>query len=313
MVGNITLLSLVGEQAAPILLPIYELQPARVVLAATSKTSGVSERLERFLKQHRFNASTVYIDPYDPKLAYDALKEKVGGRHGVGSGAQLVGNFSGGTKTMAMALQLFLRDFQESQLCYLRSDGSANLLYFFDPKSLEPIGGPQNVKRNIDIKEHLDVYWGTGAYKISGPGKKNDAGYVFEREVAEAIKPCVDEIKSGVERPEHGVQIDIVLRCGNRIGIAELKTGKKAGSMEGIKQLSTFGTVRSIGTYVKKFLIIDRTLQEDDLRALADTLDITLIELADASNGYLNEEHRVQLIDAVVKTLGCERGPSCSS
>ncbi|WP_457638379.1 hypothetical protein [Oceanithermus sp.] len=311
MTKNITLISLVGEQAAPVLLPVYELQPARVVLAATDKTGDVAQRLRLFLAQRRYDVSVIEVDPYDPERAYLELTRKAGAWLGEESTTQLVGNFSGGTKTMALALQRFLASFDSGILCYLQSEGVTNKLYFFNPGSLQQQGDPHEIRQCISIEDHLAIYWGQGNYKVRGPKKGKERGIVFERVVAEALEPYVDELKVGVERQGHDVEIDIIFRCRNQIGIAELKTGKKAQRMEGIQQLSTFGTRTSIGTYVKKFLIIDQALQENDLRALAKALGIKLVELTSFSaQGYLADHDKNRLVAAVTEALGCGKGGS---
>ena len=47
------------------------------------------------------------------------------------------------------------------------------------------------------------------------------------------------------------MEIDLIFRCGNSIGIAELKTGKSATEKEGIDQLNAACAREYLGTYTK--------------------------------------------------------------
>lgn len=67
------------------------------------------------------------------------------------------------------------------------------------------------------------------------------------------MEPDVDEIMAGV-RPGavgHQIEIDLLIRCGNNVGIVEATTGvNKAG----IDQLDTAGNPSYLGRYATKFL-----------------------------------------------------------
>jgi hypothetical protein len=92
-----------------------------------------------------------------------------------------------------------------------------------------------------------------------------------------AIAPKVDEILAGV-RPkgvQNQIEIDLIIRRGNEVGIIEAKTGvNKAG----IDQLSTAGAEDYLGEYLTKFLITGRRLTPA-IRALAQAQQVRIIEL----------------------------------
>ena len=59
------MISIIGEQPAPILLPIYELNPSHVILLATTRTEKVADRLLDILKEKGLSGKTIRIDPYE--------------------------------------------------------------------------------------------------------------------------------------------------------------------------------------------------------------------------------------------------------
>jgi hypothetical protein len=71
------------------------------------------------------------------------------------------------------------------------------------------------------------------------------------------------------------IEIDLMVRLANNIGIIEAKTGiKKAG----IDQLDTAGNPHNLGDYLVKLLITGRYLPRAH-KALATAQDIRVIEL----------------------------------
>ena len=99
--------------------------------------------------------------------------------------------------------------------------------------------------------------------------------------------------------------MDLVLRCGNNIGIAEVKTGKKARTKEGIDQLNTAAEQRFLGTYTAKMLIVDRKYPGGNL-SLAKAHRIEVIELlsfSNSENGDLSDEDKEKLVAKVCKIL----------
>jgi hypothetical protein len=93
----------------------------------------------------------------------------------------------------------------------------------------------------------------------------------------------VDEIKVGV-RPEgvaDQIEIDLVVRCGNQLGIVEAKMG---ASKAGIDQLSTAGGARYLGTYTARFLVVGRRLYSQH-KTLAQARNVIVIEMPGYTDG----------------------------
>ena len=94
------------------------------------------------------------------------------------------------------------------------------------------------------------------------------------------------------------LEVDLVFRIDNQIGIAEVKTGRKALSKEGIDQLNTAAGREYLGTYTKKFLIIDREYEQNN-KILAKERNIHVIELKDSNVNYLTPSDEVFLKETI--------------
>lgn len=215
-------------------------------------------------------------------------------------------NITGGTKPMSLATLLAAREVGAPAF-YVRSQGAKTEVdfYGFDKDGrLTTIGKPVSIPSTIDIDDYLTVYFGTD-YQFTGFGA--GAGEKFERAIYAALEPpAVNEIKAGWKHASGAVDVDFVLRCNNQIGIIEAKTGGKANSTDGIKQLAVAGGQRFFGTYVRRLLVIERKWTEKgNNRALAEALGIVLVELPGfASSGEIDEAERALLISKVQDALG---------
>ena len=293
------LINLIGEQPAPNLLPVYELRPDKTLLVATERTKSVAERLAQHLREKGYPTEIMLGEAYDIETTIHSIQQALKAE----KATRLVGNFTGGTKVMVLAL---LRVFQQwpyddKQLVYFRTEGSQGVLYFFDPDSLSD-REVRPLKKTLTLEDYLQIY--LGDYRFEGPGP--GPGHTFEVAVAEALSPVVDELYQGL-RKGGALDIDLVFRCGNQIGIAEVKSGGKARSKEGIDQLNTAGGRDFLGTYVKKFLIVDTSWEElTNLKELAAARNIVLIELPSfGQTGSLDLTDKQKLENIVNSKLLC--------
>lgn len=100
------------------------------------------------------------------------------------------------------------------------------------------------------------------------------------------------------------MEIDLIFRCGNQVGIAELKTGKVALSKEGLDQLNAACAREYLGIYTKKFLIIDGEYPANN-KELAQAWNINIIELTGSKDkGYVVDADKERLVRAVTGVLG---------
>jgi hypothetical protein len=295
------MISLVGEQPIPNLLPIRHQSPAAVVLAYTDRTQAAAERLERLLPE---DCETIpcHVSPYDIRETIRSLQALIKERSWVA--ADLLFNLTGGTKAMALAAYIAATDHMASFL-YLQSEGRKTRLYRydFDADGIPRVSTDQLLPGLITIDDYLrayvDDYWVTGFAK-GGPGGS------FERAIYDVLEPKVDEIIAGVSLTSE-LDVDLIVRCENQVGLIEAKTGTKV--KKGIDQLNTAGGQRFLGTYTRKMLISDQ--QWDDTftnhKDLAKARRVTVVQLPSfGMSQQLSPEDVERLQCAVCQELGRE-------
>jgi len=129
-----------------------------------------------------------------------------------------------------------------------------------------------------------------------------DIGGRFEEAVYHSLADHVDEVLAGV-RPKgvsEQIEIDLIVRQGNNVGIIEAKTGvKKAG----IDQLDTAGNPHYLGDFLAKLLVTGRYLPRAH-KALATAQEIRVIELPGYSDrsGIPSQDQR-RLVQTVMQAL----------
>ncbi len=286
------MIALIGEQPIPNLLPIRYEEPDRVMLVYTERTEKGFERLKDLL-------GATKIDPLKIDSPYDIFSILRDLRRSINDNgfdcSSIIFNLTGGTKPMAFASYRLAEEFS-SPFLYLQSEGGKSLIYRYEFSS----GAAQLIKRDVipdvlSIDDYLKAH--LGSYNEAVPKDP------FEMLVKEALVNSVSETASSIN---HGaLEIDLVIRCGNQIGIAEVKTGKKARKKEGIDQLNTAGEQRYLGTYTRKFLIVDREIGSQN-RALAEAHRINVIELCSGENGELSSEDKEKLVRTIRKDLGAQ-------
>jgi hypothetical protein len=129
-----------------------------------------------------------------------------------------------------------------------------------------------------------------------------DSGGHFEATLRRVLELAVDEVLSGVRPAGVGeqIEIDLIVRCGNNVGIIEAKTG---ANKAGIDQLDTAGNPAYLGIHTQKFLITGRYLSRAH-KALALAQQIQVIELPGYEHGKgLPVQEVKRLVQTVQRTL----------
>ena len=293
------MICLVGEQPLPNLLPARYYEPEHVVLAYTQTTREVSARLERVLSRDML----VYpqeVPSYDIPATRHILEEYITGRGW--KPAQVVFNLTGATKAMAFAAYSLASAWQSS-FVYMEGEDAASKLYRyrFDLNGTVSLDGtPDYIPSVIELEDyfeaHLDSHW-LGDFPTGEGGE-------FERVVYQTLKPAVDEIVHSVVIGG-ALEIDLAVRCGNQVGIAEVKKGKLV--KKAIDQLNTAGRREFLGIYTKKLLIVGKVPEDPlvSLKELAGGAEIEVIELPSYdTTGNLSGQDRERLVREVSETLG---------
>jgi hypothetical protein len=296
-------ISLIGEQPIPNLLPIRDQMPNEVVLVSTDRTQEAAERLERLLPDG-CTAIPCHASAYDIQAIVSALRTLIKKRGW--KPADMLFNLTGGTKAMALAAYSVAMT-HRAPFLYLQSEGRKTRLYRYEfgGNDIPCLASNELLPGLITIDDYIRAY--ADSYQNVGFSQKD--GGLFEQAVYEAlIPPIVDEIVAGVKLAE-ALEIDLVVRCENQVGIIEAKTGGQARKKGGIDQLNTAGGREYLGIYTRKMLVLDRIWGKDqsNLKALAQARGIEVIELPSyAVSGKFSSQDVGLLRSAVCKQLGRE-------
>lgn len=289
--ANAVMICLVGEQPVPNLLPIRHCRPVRVALIETSTTRRVGDNLERLLEPG-FGVLRHTLPPYDIVAGENALNQFL-----VAAGWEsslLMFNLTGGTKPMSLAAFQVARERSSSTL-YLQSEGGESVLYRYAFRAGKLILVQRDIiGESLSIDDYLRAH-GLCDYK------RREIREAFEEKVAKALESDGFEVVRGVAIGT--LEIDLVIRRHNQVGIAEVKSGKAAERKDGIDQLSTASQREFLGTYTARFLIVDRKPGSQN-RQLAEAHGITVIELANSHPDGLSADDAERLVGAVCNRLG---------
>jgi hypothetical protein len=302
---NKHLVAMLGEQPLPTLLSIRHLDAREVLFVGTRERHDVSQHLQGLMGRERHIHLTEVRNPYDPPVIHQQISNKL--RKLGWAPETVVFDLSGGNKMMAFAAYElameghcefvdveFVR--HQHRLRRYRPDGTHAILQ--EDVALPPL---------ITIADYLNAH--APGFEVDGVSRDHrgrvDAGGQFESSIFRVLEPHVHEIMSGV-RPgsvAHQIEIDLVIRCGNNVGLVEAKTGvNKAG----IDQLDTAGNPIYLGRYAHKFLVTGRYLPRAH-KALALAQGIHVVEMPGYTvhHGIPDQEQR-RLVQAVRTVLiGC--------
>lgn len=291
----ITHLALVGEQPMPVLLIDRHLHPARTVLVCTERTQTVAARLQRLI-QHCEVAP--HVAPYELNLVVKLLNEQPV------TDEEVIVNLTGGTKIMMLAA--FAHAMQRNQsFVYLESERPPQLHRFaFGEKGIRQ--KVENLPTDLItaddyLRAHVASYRCVG-YSRDANGILTEGGQ-FEQAVHQALTPHFAEVLAGVKPDGVGDQIDIdlVIRYGNQVAIAEVKIGRgEEGPKKGIDQLSTAGSREYLGTYTRKLLITAGSTSEK-IRSLAAQKQVAILQVKNYRIGQPIRESEVLRLASEIK------------
>ena len=287
------MVSLVGEQPAPNLLPIRHCEPDLVILLETRVTERVGERLQALMEDKGYRTHRAMVDGYRIPVTEGQLEALL--EEHVDREATLLLNLTGGTKPMALATYRVAAA-RRGEVMYLGSEAGRTVLYRYGwcGEELE-LARVEEIAAVITLDEYLRAY--QGRYTTNAPKEP------FERAVVEALHnaDAVDEVMSGVRFvATPAVEIDFALRMGNRIGIGEVK---RTAAKKGIDQLVAVTEQRALGTYVARFLVSGHEVHPHN-RQLAAAHGIRVIELVDEGRGSdLDQPDASKLLEAVMTAM----------
>lgn len=292
-----TLISLIGEQPIPNLLPIRHYQPDKVILVCSERTQKVAEHLK---KKFDLNATIILTDAHRLDIIENKLKSKITDPQEVAL------NFTGGTKPMSIAAFRFASSLA-IPCSYMVSEGKRSLLHEY---TFEKAYYPPTLKQEVElgtlitIEDYLNAH--LPAYYLQE--SRNDSGGKFEDAVKKVLLEEFDEVIQGVRPLGVGnqIEIDLVVRKGNQIAIVEVKLGGEEGPKKGLDQLIMAGRQEYLGTFTAKALVMAKKLHGEalQLHRLAEVSRIKIIGLPEYKSGKdLNLNERQLLISKIKEIL----------
>ena len=295
--------TLLGEQPIPSLLVLRYLKPDSFTIVSTEFTAPRAARLMELVPAER--KKTLQIPPYEMQEAQELIRrhvEKLPTRSD-----ELAFDLTGGTKIMALAGYAVAQALR-APVFYLRTQRESVLFRYgfgetgvLDSEEALPLD--ERAKQLIGLEDYLRAY--LGDFQVTGPCR-TEPGRSFELAVKDILTSAFDEVMFGIKFGG-AMDIDLAVRLGSRVGVAELKTGKKAESKRPLEQLNAACGREFLGTYTKKLLIIDRTWRErhQNLSDLAQAWGVKVIELPSFANeGEISTAEQEKLVKEIRTALG---------
>jgi Holliday junction resolvase-like predicted endonuclease len=248
----------------------------------------------------------VQVAPYDLLKARDCLADRLAATENV------CFNLTGGTKPMALAAYALAVE-RDAPFVYFQTEGERgrdlqSVLYHYGFQGQTPILQRRETLRAdlLTLDEYLCAHWEHG---YAEAGASADEGGNFERAVAQALTGSVDELKAGVKPQgfEDQVEIDLVVRCGNQVGLIEVKTGGQDSGKHAVDQLTTAAARELSGTYTARFLVTGGE-KRSEYKAVAKEVDVEVIELWGYRGGRLDPNSATNLRQRLAARLPCRKG-----
>ena len=284
------MISLVGEQPAPNVLPLRYFVPGQVALVHTDRTRKFAGRIAKVIGG-KVVQPFCKTEAYRVDLIRAKLHEYIEKHHW--SGSNLIFNLTGGTKTMEFAALEVARELR-AQAFYYQTENNQSLIHPYRFNGYDLVcETPIPIEASLTIDQFLRLY--IEHYQVGG--FQDD----FERKVAESLQ---EELGPSYETQFNlrltgvgpNVEIDGVVRFGNTFGVSEIKL--HATKRAGIDQLNGVTDQRTLGTYTKKFLISADELHPNDLE-LAQAYRIKVIILPSGREEKLSDDDVQVLIKAI--------------
>jgi hypothetical protein len=283
------LLSLVGEQPIPNLLPLWQApdEYTAVKFAATHTTQAVAENLAHAIRGdpqlgHLEVLEPLLLEAYDIGQARAALAQELVIQQLQEQPVRI--NLTGGTKLMSLAavqaaygtgLTMLYVSTEENQVICLASDGSE--------QSRQPICV------RISVEQYLAAHGLEAGSDLSFKPERSFAGAppregnLLEERVHRLLleSRVFDDVRRGVfirKQTEHGAvvnELDVCAALNGRLVVCSCKSGKV--NKEDIYELASLSRREAAGIYCGKVLVSDQPDLAPALRQRAHTMNVRLV------------------------------------
>lgn len=315
-----TMIALVGEQPLPNFLPARHYHPDNILLVYTKTIPRVYDIYRYLQEKLQMEGVRVYglqTDPYDILKIAEKLNDKLNWiKTQTPMPTPFEFNLTGGTKPMSLAAYQVAAQLKAT-IMYLQSENGQSVVdhYSWQDHQLVLQKEADKITKHINLRDMLELHLGprqdttgTERWVEKVPTTDNVTyGHAFEQAIAQVLGDNGYEVTYAVKDKRKQIDIDVMIRYQNQIGIIEAKTVKdgKNADMKGFLQLNT--NMRYLrGTYVKPFSVIAGSLG-DSLKNLYDDFKIPAIQLLqykrDANAISLSYEDRETLLAEVSKIM----------
>jgi hypothetical protein len=298
------MIALVGGQPLPNLLPVKHYHPDALVLLYTETTETVYNRLCQTVRATT-RVHPLKVDPYDI-VAIETELHKCLDASFV-SGYRLLFNLTGGTKAMALAAYRVAEQ-RQAEVLYLESERGQSLAYRYDwSNGTLHVGQKETLPACLTLSDMLNAHLGPGMWQEHGASRQE--GSLFEEAIAAVLRPHVDEVMVGVKTLDAQIDIDLVVRRGNQFGAIEAKTGKSAGTLEGLKQLNTNSA--QLGIYTARFYVINTEPNHLHTEIMgAFNIQVIALRSYNRDTHSLSDQDRERLVEDVLRRLRAAESPA---
>ena len=273
-----------------------------ILFVGTRETHDIGRHLQSLMEGKAKIHLTEVRDPHDPFAVHKVVGKKL--RKLGWSGKDVTFDLSDGTKMESFAMVKLAKDSGSPIVDVELVNGRYRIRRYVHKNDHVILESDEALPELISIGDYFRAH--LLGYDVGGAAK-DDRGHVdiggrFEETIYRTLEPHVDEVLAGV-RPAgvaDQIEIDLVVRRGNRVGIVEAKTGAKK---QGIDQLDTAGSAHYLGDHVMKFLITGRYLSRAH-KMLAVAEEIRVVELPGyRDHGRLPDQEERRLVDTIVWAL----------
>jgi hypothetical protein len=265
------LLSLLGEQPIPNLLPLWQknspfLAVRFVVSDATLPIAGTLIQLLKTDPQlkHLDVLPPIHVEPYDYLKTTERLSDSLSQYHY--NNQPVIMNLTGGTKLMSLAAMQSARQ-HHIPVLYIATE-CAQII------TLDPQDGKEISREKIEVKISVEQYLAAHGVEISAhqnfnrksqlpyrPPKEGDA---LESKVYQLASQSgiFDDVQRGIfvrriDRPEVQNELDILVTRNGRLVVCSCKSGQNF-MKDWIYEISSLSSRESFGIYCGKVLVVDQ-------------------------------------------------------
>jgi len=275
------LLSLVGEQPIPNLLPIWQLHSKKealpdwarvplesILFVATRSTRQVAKNLGQVIQSQTDLPELeilpmLIVEPYDTHTIRVSLDQALQGAKDAGMQAAI--NITGGTKLMSMAALQTASD-REVPMMYVNTE--KNEIQYFDPKGVERASEP--IRVNLSIQHYLEAHGlevsdnlafnPAGSFSDLIVPKEGD-GLEIKVETLARNSGYFDEVRRNVFIRKHSQgekpvinELDVVAISNGRLVVCSCKSGRNLVNNV-LYELTTLSRREAAGIYCGKVLV----------------------------------------------------------